>query len=484
VQNATGLPLVALSCPLIVHDSSIDLIAADLRKRASELRPGEALPSTRLLVEEHRVSPVTVSAALARLAAEGLVVTRPGAGTYVTGRPGSAVVEELDTDWQSVPLGDRVVDTSRLAFLIQAPSEGVISLGSGYLSPDLMPTRALAGAISRAARRSDSWRQPPPAGLSGLRLWFARSAGGAIEPENVVVTGGAQSALSAAFRAILPPGAPIVVESPTYLGVLAVARSAGLRAVPVPVDSGGIQLAELAETLAATGAKALYVQPSFQNPTGTTLDEDRRDRLLEICSDAGAFVVEDDFARWLSHEKPAPPPLAARDREGRVILVSSLSKSTSPSIRIGALIARGPVLERLKSLRLVDDLFVSRLVQETVLELVNSPSWTRHLKALSSALTLRRDFLAGSLGRNLPQLRLTRLPRGGLNLWVRLPDGIDDTVLADRAVDAGVLISAGRPFYAAEPLAGHIRLSFAGTSQVSELEEAVGRLGRALRSVS
>ena len=119
-----------------------------------------------------------------------------------------------------------------------------------------------------------------------------------------------------------------------------------------------------------------------------TLAEDRRDQVLKICADAGAFVIEDDYARWLSHEKPAPPPLAARDTAGRVVLIASLTKSTAAGFRIGALIGRGPVLERLRSLRLVDDFFVARLVQEAALELVTGPAWTRHLKAVSAALAL------------------------------------------------------------------------------------------------
>ena len=360
-----------------------------------------------------------------------------------------------------MPLSDRTVDTSRLAGLVQPPPEGVISLASGYPGSDLVPTRALAAAVSRVARRSDVWDRPPAAGIAGLRRWFARTVGGPIEPDHVVITTGGQSALSTAFRAILPPGAPILVESPTYLGALAVAKSAGLRPVPVPVDAGGIQLGHLALAFAATSARALYLQPTFQNPTGMTLAEDRRDQVLKICADAGAFVIEDDYARWLSHEKPAPPPLAARDTAGRVVLIASLTKSTAAGFRIGALIGRGPVLERLRSLRLVDDFFVARLIQEAALELVTSPAWTRHLKAVSSALALRRDTLARALARHLPALPMVGLPTGGMHIWIRLPDGLDDLTVAERA-QAGGRPRGARPALlcgrtAGCPSAAHLR---------------------------
>jgi DNA-binding transcriptional MocR family regulator len=162
-------------------------------------------------------------------------------------------------------------------------------------------------------------------------------------------------------------------------------------------------------------------------------------------------------------------------------LIASLTKSTAAGFRIGALIGRGPVLERLRSLRLVDDFFVARLIQEAALELVTGPAWTRHLKAVSGALALRRDTLARALARHLPELRMVGLPAGGMHIWVRLPDGLDDLQVAERAQAAGVLVAPGRPFYAAEPPAAHLRLTYAGTPQPSDLEEGVRRLARSFR---
>lgn len=444
------------------------------------MRPGDLLPSTRTLVQRHRVSPVTVSRALSQLAAEGLVITRPGAGSFVSERPTSSLGRQGDSDWQLVPLADRVVDANRLGYLLRPTPEGALSLSGGYPHADLMPTKALTAAAVRAVRRADVWDGPPPSGLQRLRHWFARSIGGTVNPDDVLITSGGQSALSAAFRAILPPGAPLLVESPTYLGALAAARAAGLRPVPVPMDRDGLQVDQLAEAFAATGARAIYCQPTFHNPTGTTLIDSRRDDLLAVAAAAGAFVIEDDFARWLGHDRPPPAALASRDEHGRVVLISSLTKVTSPNIRIGALVARGPVAERLRSLRLVDDFFASRLLQETVLELVESAAWPRHLKSLQSALTIRRDVLTHAVSRQLTTMSVTHVPAGGMHLWVRLQDGLDDVVVAEAAERSGVLVSPGRPFFAAEPSAPHLRLGFAAVAQVGELEDAVARLARVM----
>ncbi|MEA2300158.1 MAG: hypothetical protein QOE44_693 [Solirubrobacteraceae bacterium] len=448
------------------------------------MRPGERLPSTREISAGHRVSPVTVSRALAVLRAEGVLITRPGSGTYVAEPRSTAPPDGLDTSWQTVALGDRTIEAESVAFLLAPHQPGAISLAGGYPHPSLLPTRALAAALGRAARRPDAAERPPLPGISALRTWFAGSVGGSLSPEDVLVTSGAQSALSAAFRAIAPAGARILVESPTYIGALAAARAARLSPVPVPTDALGLRTDLLAGAFAATGARILYTQPTYQNPTGSVLAPDRRRRVLEVARDAGAFVVEDDYARWLSHERPAPAPLIADDEDGRVVHIASLTKAISPNLRVGALLARGPVAERLRSLRMVDDFFVPRPLQEAAVELVGAPSWRRHLAALSRALADRRAVLLAALAEHLPGLRPARVPAGGLNLWIALPPGVDDVLLAQASREAGVLVSPGRPYHAAEAPGPHLRLSFAAAPHATALEEGVRRLARALAAAT
>lgn len=450
-----------------------------LRESARSMRPGERLPSTRELTAHYGVSPVTLSRAMAALAAEGVLVTRPGSGTYVAERAARAT-ESPDLSWQTLTLGDRTIDATSVAYLLQAEVAGAVPLAGGYPHPSLLPNRALGAALARAARRPDAAERPPTAGLPALRAWVARSLGAAISPEDVLVTGGAQAALSAAFRAIVPSGAPVLLESPTYIGAIAVARAARLRTVPVPTDEHGVQPEPLAAAFAATGARLFYCQPTFHNPTGTVLASHRRAQVLAAARDAGAFVIEDDFARWLSHGRPAPPPLLADDTDGRVVHIASLTKATSPNLRVGALIARGPVAERLRALRLVDDFFVPRLLQEAALELVSAPAWGAHLTRLSAALAERRTALATALADQLPDLPVSRLPTGGLHLWARLPDHVDDLQLATQARAAGVLVGPGRPYFCAEPPAAYLRLSFAAVRDVGDLSRGVRRLAGAL----
>lgn len=159
-----------------------------------------------------------------------------------------------------------------------------------------------------------------------------------------------------------------------------------------------------------------------------------------------------------------------------VVHVCSLTKATSPSLRVGALVARGPVLERLRAIHVVDTFFVPRPLQEAALELVGSAAWNRHLRSVSSALRIRRDTLTAALRGELPELALPHIPSGGYHLWLRLPDGTDEQAVVSAALRAGVAVAPGRPYFSAEPPAAQLRLSFAAVAGPAEITEGVRRL--------
>lgn len=417
--------------------------------------------------------------ALTELGQEGVVVIRPGAGTFVAQPRGASHVDPAAYSWQTVVLAERSVSTEGLSSLADPPhADGVISLATGYLHPSLMPLAALRSALARAARSPDAWDRPPASGLHALRAWFAQAAGPGADAGDVLVTSGGQGALSAAFRALVPPAAPLLVESPTYPGALAAARAAGIRPVPVPADRDGIIPGHLAEAFARTGAQALLCQPAYHNPTGAVLAADRRQTVLGIAAAAGAFVIEDDCSRWLSHGQRPPGPLLSDDVDGRVVYITSLSKAASPSLRIGALIARGSAASRLRALRAVDDLFVSRPLQEAALELVTSPAWERHLKNLSQSLGRRSAALLDAVNRQLPAVSAS-LPAGGMHLWVALPRDTDGLATAEAASRNQVIVMPGRPFFPAEAPAPYLRLTFSAAADEAELDAGIRRLAAA-----
>jgi DNA-binding transcriptional MocR family regulator len=463
-------------------DSSIVRLAAILRKEVEKSRPGERLPSSREIMRRHGVSPVTVSRAIAQLAAEGRVVTRPGSGAFVTSVRTPAA-EAPDLSWQTVSLGDRVVDDSGVVSLLAQPPDGVIPLTGGYLNPELRPVRELSAAAARAVRRPGSWAVPPLNGLSDLRRWFAGEVGGTVTQSDVLVVSGGQSALTHAFRSLAAPGEAVLVETPTYPGALAAAKAAGLRATAVPVDVDGVRPDLLAEAFALTGARVFLCQPTLHNPTGATLPLERREQVLAVATAAGAFVIEDDYARYLARG-PVPPPMVTLDRHGTVVHILSLSKITAPSLRVAGLIARGPAARRLRASQIVESFFVAGPLQETALEFVGSPGWRRHLAAVGHQVDVRQEALLAGLALHIPEVDVHLVPRGGLHVWLRLPQETDEATLVEAARREGVLVSPGRIYYPSEPPGPRLRLTHIAAVTLAELGEGVRRLAVALRGLA
>ena len=418
---------------------------------------------------------------MASLSSEGLITIRPGVGAFVAPRRTNAAARTSDFSWQTTTLGSHAVDDRGMRLLAQGGDPSSIPLATGYPHASLAPTRQLVASMLRAARRPGVWEIPQLSGIPALRRWFAETVGPMVGPDDVLVTSGGQSAIAAALRATAPIGSSVVVESPTYPGVLAVIKAAGLQAIPVPVDQHGVRPDLLAEAFARSRARVMYCQPTFQNPTGVVMPLERRLEILAVAARARAFVIEDDWARWLTHGAPAPAPLISHDDDGRVVHIKSLTKTTASSLRIGALIARGPVAERLRAVRVVEDLFVAAPMQEIALDLVTSPAWSRHLTVLPTALKQRRDALVGALHRHIPRLTVSNRAEGGFYVWAQLPARADDVAVAAAAQREGVLVGAGRPFFVAEPPGAFLRISFVGPATVEDIGEGVRRLARVIK---
>jgi DNA-binding transcriptional MocR family regulator len=370
-------------------------------------------------------------------------------------------------------------ELSRTLDLWRVPGSEVVRLKGGYLDDELLPHAALDAAMTRAIKRSRSWGRYPIEGSPELRRWFASEIDG-IHASEVIVTAGGQTALSVAVRALIRPGESVIVESPTYTGLIAIVRSHGAEVIPVPMDSEGIRTDLLADAISRTGSRLLVVQPAFANPSGVTLAAHRRRQIIELAEQHSLFVIEDDYARYLGIDGDPPPPLTAQDPNGHVVHIRSLTKPVGPGMRVAALCARGPALARLRAAKMLDDFYVAGPVQEAAVEFLNSPAWPRHNRQVRRALGERRDALLGHLGRLIPEIEVAAVPRGGMHLWVRLPDGLDDRDVAAAAHAEGVMVGEGTPWFPAESDHSHLRLTF-GETPVPVIGEAVSRLAKVFR---
>lgn len=456
----------------MAESSSVAAVAQVLRHEAQTQTPGARLPSVRTLMARLRVSPATVRQAVAQLAAEGVLEARPGHGTFVGQVAAPAVSAAADFSWQGLALGPARVPLDDITSLLAAPPSSAINLAGGYPCGELQASSLVAHAMTRAARRPGIWGRMPLDGLDGLRAWFAQQLGSPFTAREVVICPGSQSAIATVFNALATPGAAVLMESPTYVGAIVAARAAGLRLIPVPTDRGGVRPDVLARAFETSGARLFYTQPAYANPTGAVLAQDRRRLVLEVVSNAGAIAVEDDWCRDLSFERTPPRPLITGDVNGHCVYLRSLTKSTVPGLRIGGIVARGAALARLSASRGIADFFVAGPLQEAALELVHAPAWPKHLRSVRAALVRRRDALVGAVRARLGHDSLALVPAGGMHLWVRLPDEVDDLELARRTAQRGVFISAGRRWFPAEATGSYARLSY-GCAPEADLRKAV-----------
>ncbi|MHC3391863.1 aminotransferase-like domain-containing protein [Streptomyces lavendulocolor] len=463
------------------NDSS-GRIVAGLADWIAMAAPGARLPSTRALVARYGASPVTVQKALRTLAARGMVESRPGVGTFVRA---VRVARPNDHGWQTAALGAPQHRIPHLSPALRTYPNDVIALHSGYPDRELLPERLVRAAFTRAARGDAAVSRPPAAGLPELQSWFAAELGAAMPaglappaPSDVVVFPGSQSGLSTVFRAVVGAGRPLLVESPTYWGAMLAAALTGVQLVPVPSGPHGPDPDALERAFEQTGARAFYAQPAFANPTGALWSPDLADRVLGIVRAHGAFLIEDDWAHDFGIDAEAVP-LAARDDSGHVIHLRSLTKSVSPTVRIAAVTARGPVRERVLADAQAESMYVSGILQAVALDVVTQPAWRTHLRSMRHQLAARRDLLVGALHEHVPAAGPVAVPPGGLNLWVRLPDATDLTRLVRDCETAGVIIAHGNAWFPAEPTGAYLRLNYAGPHP-GAFPEGARAIGRAL----
>jgi DNA-binding transcriptional MocR family regulator len=465
-----------------MDDDSSARITVALRAWLATAPPGARLPSTRALAAEHRAGPVTVQKALRDLAGQGLVETRPGVGTFARA---VRTARSADYGWQTAALRAPRARIGGVSAAMRTAPHDVIALHAGYPDRELLPGRLLRAALTRAARGDTALSRPPAAGLPELRSWFAHALGAAgpagvsaPAPGDVVILPGSQSGLSSVFRALVAPGQPLLMESPTYWGAITAAEQAGVRVVPVPTGPDGPDPADLDRAFAETGARLLYAQPTYANPTGAQWPAGLAGRVLDVVRAHGAFLVEDDWAHDFGITT-APRPVAAHDDGGHVVYLRSLTKSVSPALRVAAVVARGPARDRILADRGAESLYVSGVLQTAALDVVTQPAWQTHLRGVREQLRARRDLLLTALRTHAPQAHVEAVPPGGLNLWARLPDGTDLDRLTRACERSGLLVAPGTEWFPAEATGAFLRLNYAGPNP-SAFTEGARRLGAAL----
>jgi 2-aminoadipate transaminase len=362
-----------------------------------------------------------------------------------------------------------------------AMANDTISFARGAPSADILPKDAVRDAA--AAALSEDWQKALSYGTGighpGLCEWVAERHGG-LDSGQVMIANGSLEAGWMLFEHLLELGDRVVVEQPTYDRTLLMLQRLGVELVPVPLEADGIDVGALEAALAEGPIKLAHIIPNFHNPAGCTLSGAKRARLVELATEHGFWLFEDDPYRELPFEGEALETMLSLDKTGRVVHASSFSKTVSPGVRVGYL--AGPGEEIAKLAKRANETYISpnMLAEAVVLELCRSGALDRNIEFVRGALRDRRDALVQALREQIPEAEFV-VPEGGYFLWLDLVAGTDTTALLAEAKAEAVGFVAG-PDFMIEGGENSLRLSFASVPP-DRIPEGVARIARALERV-
>jgi 2-aminoadipate transaminase len=367
--------------------------------------------------------------------------------------------------------------------------EDVISLAGGLPDTSTFPPDSYASLMRTVAADScaRALQYAPTEGLALVKRCIVEvmaAEGLEVDPDEVLVTTGGQQVIDLLCKTLIDPGDVIVAEAPTYPGAVPTFCAYQADVVQVRMDRDGMCVDELEATLdeldrAGRRPKFIYTVPNFHNPAGVTLSYERRRELVRIAQERELLILEDNPYGLLRYESDPLPTLRTLDGGNYVVYASTFSKILSPGVRLGWTVAPAPVLAKMNIGKQSSDLCSSSVSQYFVEAYFNSGPWEDYVSSLSEIYRKRRDVMLDALAENLPREATWTHPRGGLFLWVTLPDYIDTTDLLARALQERVAFVPGRAAYLDGRGGSEMRLNFSGVDE-DLIREGVRRIGEVI----
>jgi 2-aminoadipate transaminase len=366
------------------------------------------------------------------------------------------------------------------------------SFVGGNNDPDGVPVEGLIDAVNAVLKREGRTLATyglasGPQGYRPLRdfisVKLARDAGIACTADDILIVSGSLQALDLVNNSLLARGDTVIIEQETYQGSLNRLNRLGVNAVGIPLDQDGMRMDALASALAdlkrrGITPKYIYTIPTVQNPTGTILPEARRAELLKLSQEYGVPIFEDDCYADLIWDGKRPPAIHAMSKTNNVIHIGSFSKSIAPALRVGYIVAPWAMLSRMLALKTDAG---SGALEQMVLAEYCAPHFATHVPKLTNGLRAKLDTLMEALNEQFGTAAEFSDPKGGIFLWVKLPDHVDTLKLYQAALAAGVAINPGPDWSTNKPYAGsRLRLCFASPSH-NEIREGVAVLADVCR---
>lgn len=371
----------------------------------------------------------------------------------------------------------------------------VISFAGGLPAPELFPVERIQEATDTvlSERGREVLQYSTSEGMPELRKWIAEHISDdnlKIGPENILIVSGSQQAQDYVGRILLDEGDPVVVENPTYVGMLSAWKPYDLDFTAVPTDNDGMQTDQLAEILKNQPQKIVYTIPNFQNPQGITLSYERRLQLAKLLIEHNLPVYEDDpygELRYSGEKIPSIQQVEAAVRgtnsieDCTTIYAGTFSKILTPGLRVGWVAAAFPVIDKLVQVKQATDLHTSTLNQFIVYEAIRDHSFLdNHIKMLREVYRERRDLMLRTMDEHFPSEVTWTRPDGGLFLMVTMPEGVDATEILKQAVQHKVAFVPGEGFYLGETGKNTFRLNYSN-ARPEMIEAGIQRLGALLK---
>jgi 2-aminoadipate transaminase len=444
---------------------------------SGQIAKGGRLPATRELAGQLGLNRTTVSAAYELLESEGLIAGHVGRGSFVVGEN----AKRSQLDWREMlrfhaaPAPASPASTPLASFSSSRPSE--------LLFP-LEEFRCTCMEVIHSSEAQTILQLGSPSGYPPLRRYLldlAREEGVARDSDDILITSGCQQAFSLLEATLVRPGDAVLLEDPVYPGMRNVFERSGARLIGVPMSPNGLDLEALERIVDRESPRLLAVTPNFQNPTGATMPLAARKMMLRIAQAAGVIVIENDIYGALAYEGEAIPPVKLLDETGDTILLRSFSKLAFPGLRVGWAVGPRALIEKLTEAKQWSDLHTDQLSQAILLRFAQSGRLERHRQRMLEAGRERLRTVLEACEKHLPAEASYTRPRGGMSLWIRLPESLDAAELLPRAERVGTTYLPGKYFAVTRPEPNSLRISFAGMAP-DQIESGIAVLGRMFKN--
>lgn len=465
-----------------ICDGLIDRISSN------QFVEGQQLPSVRELAELLSVSLVTAQKAYRLLAKRGYISSEKGRGNFVHTAGGKQKHRSLNASydegdacrWQS-QMRDYIPRAQALKHMHFNDSSVDYSMSVASLNQEILPVQWVQKQAKAVIEKypdalvSYSHTSGDPEFLRVARQYLT-GLGINFSNREILAISGAQQGIELISKTFLSFGDAVIIESPAYIGSIDVLKARGVQLIPLPIDKDGLDVRKLLELCETYKPKLLYTNPTYQNPTGTTLSVDRRQQLAEIAESFQMLIIEDDSWSELYFTKRPPAPIQSFDQSGAVIYIKSFSKIMATGCRVAVLVAEQSIYNRLVAAKSISDLGTPLLTQKIVSEMIQSPDLMMKLQEIRSRIKKRADTTRQLLEKYALEMFghtiIWHQPEGGMFFWLQLPRGIRDEVLLQETLRNRLSFLPGRACFSHGEEETYIRLSFANVPE-NQLQSAI-----------